>query len=65
MNNQFHAIIDGRGLLKVSGPDAGEFLQGLISNDINLVSAERTHLCRLADSAGQVPVRFFHFQPER
>ncbi|MBT3660333.1 MAG: folate-binding protein YgfZ [Rhodospirillaceae bacterium] len=59
MNNQFHAIIDGRGLLKVSGPDAGEFLQGLISNDINLVSAERTIYAALLTAQGKFLFDFF------
>jgi hypothetical protein len=33
--------LESRGLLQVAGPDAAKFLQGLISNDIGLLSRRR------------------------
>jgi folate-binding protein YgfZ len=36
-----YAILDARGLLTVGGADRRDFLQGLVSNDVNRVGAER------------------------
>ena len=38
MSQQFFAILAERGVIRITGEDAREFLQGLISNDINRVS---------------------------
>ena len=36
-----HSLLPARGLLAANGEDARKLLQGLISNDIELVSPER------------------------
>lgn len=37
MSKKFQVSLPNRGQVSISGPDAGDFLQGLISNDISLV----------------------------
>src|SRR5438552_3209519 len=34
-------VLDDRGILAVSGPDRGGFLQGLVSNDVDKIAADR------------------------
>src|SRR6266513_2268895 len=34
-------VLDDRGVLAVSGPDRGGFLQGLVSNDVDKIAADR------------------------
>ena len=41
MADRFYLVLDDRGLLSVSGDDRSTFLQGLISNDITKVAADR------------------------
>ena len=36
-----YVLLQGRGLLALSGPDAASFLQGLISSDLNRITAEQ------------------------
>ena len=42
MNIKNAYILDDRGILYLSGPDTKDFLQNLISNDINKVSEENS-----------------------
>ena len=44
MNIKNVYILDDRAILYINGEDAKEFLQNLISNDINKVSEENTCL---------------------
>jgi folate-binding protein YgfZ len=46
MHDASFAVLDGRGVLAVSGPDARSFLQGLVSNDVDKVSP--TQACHAA-----------------
>lgn len=41
MTERHAVMLDSRGLLKVAGPDARSFLQGLISNDVDKLTPER------------------------
>ncbi len=39
--NAFYTRLKNRGLIKISGPQAREFLQGLITNDINKLTPDK------------------------
>ena len=45
-----------RTVLRIAGPDARDFLQGLVTNDVRRLDAGSA-LCRPAVAAGQVPLR--------
>jgi folate-binding Fe-S cluster repair protein YgfZ len=44
MQRAFHLIAEQRGLIAISGGDRTAFLQGLVSNDVSRVSAERASM---------------------
>jgi folate-binding protein YgfZ len=46
-------VLDNRGVLAVSGPDRGSFLQGLVSNDIEKVAADRAVYAALLTAQGK------------
>ena len=54
-----HSFLPARGLLAASGKDAGKLLQGLISNDIELVSPERAIYAALLTPQGKYLHDFF------
>ncbi len=56
--------LDDRGVLAVEGPDARNFLQGLVSNDVEKVSAERAIWAALLTPQGKFLHEFFIFNPE-
>jgi folate-binding protein YgfZ len=56
MADRFYLVLDDRGLLSVSGDDRSTFLQGLISNDITKVAADRAIYASLLTAQG----RFLH-----
>jgi folate-binding protein YgfZ len=56
MAERFYLILEDRGLLSVSGDDRATFLQGLISNDITKVAADRAIYASLLTAQG----RFLH-----
>jgi folate-binding protein YgfZ len=56
MAERFYIVLDDRGLLTVSGEDRSTFLQGLISNDITKVAADRAIYASLLTAQG----RFLH-----
>ena len=56
MQQAFHLIAEQRGLVAISGDDRAAFLQGLVSNDVSRVSAERTIYAVLLTPQG----RFLH-----
>ena len=38
LTDNYFVKLDGRGVLAVSGEDRAHFLQGLVSNDVHLIS---------------------------
>jgi folate-binding protein YgfZ len=56
MQQAFHLIAEQRGLVAISGDDRSEFLQGLVSNDVSRVSADRAIYAALLTPQG----RFLH-----
>ncbi len=57
-------ILEDRGVLAVEGPDGRSFLQGLISNDAEKASRERTIWSALLTPQGKFLHEFFIFNPE-
>ena len=47
-----------RGLLRVSGEDAAEFLQGQLTNDVRQLEEERSHLSAYCDHKGRILALF-------
>jgi hypothetical protein len=56
---QTYALLEERGLLAVSGPDASAFLQGLITNDVDKVTPERAIYAALLTPQGKFLYDFF------
>jgi folate-binding protein YgfZ len=54
-----HVILNNRGLLGVSGEDATDFLQGLVSNDVTRVSPDRAQYSALLSPQGKYLHDFF------
>ena len=54
-----YVLPDSRGVLAVEGPDAREFLQGLISNDVRRVAADRAIYAALLTPQGRYLHDFF------
>jgi folate-binding protein YgfZ len=46
-------VLDDRGILAVSGPDRGAFLQGLVSNDVEKIAADRAVYAALLTAQGK------------
>lgn len=59
MSTPLYVPLDDRGIVAVDGPEAGPFLQGLISNDIELVSADRSIYAALLTPQGKFLHDFF------
>ncbi|MBT6093649.1 MAG: folate-binding protein YgfZ [Rhodospirillaceae bacterium] len=59
MSQQFFAILAERGVIRITGEDAREFLQGLISNDINRVSPGQAIYAALLTPQGKYMFDFF------
>ncbi|MBT5811197.1 MAG: folate-binding protein, partial [Rhodospirillaceae bacterium] len=57
--NRTCVVLENRGLIKVSGEDRAEFLQGLISNDINHVAPDRVIWAALLTPQGKYLHDFF------
>lgn len=55
---KFVALLD-RGVLEVKGPDAGEFLQGLITNDIDKLKSQKSLFAALLTPQGKINYEFF------
>lgn len=53
------ALLSTRAIVRVSGPEARDFLQGLISNDMAKVSPQRTMYAALLTPQGKVLFDFF------
>ncbi len=57
-----HAVtvsLANRGALAVSGPDAEDFLQGLVTNDVTALSADRALYAALLSPQGKIVCDFF------
>ncbi len=59
MSNLHQAILENRGILKVSGNDTVTFLQGLVSNDVSNVADDRTIYAALLTPQGKFLFDFF------
>src|SRR5256714_4411501 len=53
MTEAHFVVLEDRGVLAVSGPDRRSFLQGLISNDIDKVAADRAVYAALLTAQGK------------
>ena len=59
MSTPLYVPLDNRGVVSIGGPEAGPFLQGLISNDIERVSDERGIYAALLTPQGKFLHDFF------
>ena len=59
MAHPLHVILEERGVVSVDGPEAGPFLQGLISNDVERVSGARGIYAALLTPQGKFLHDFF------
>ena len=59
MQQAFHLIAEQRGLVAISGDDRTAFLQGLVSNDVSRVSADRAVYAALLTPQGRYLHDFF------
>jgi folate-binding protein YgfZ len=59
MPDRSYLVLDDRGLLAVAGDDRHDFLQGLISNDIQKATAERAIYASLLTAQGRYLHDFF------
>ena len=62
MSELSYAALAGRGVLRVDGPDARSFLQGLISNDVDKVAPDRAVHAALLTPQGKYLFDFFIFE---
>lgn len=56
--SKFVPLLD-RGVIKVSGPDAADFLQGIVTNNIEKTSEGRAILAALLTPQGKIQYEFF------
>ena len=59
MKDLYHSILPMRGLLWVNGTDGPALLQGLITNDVNRLSDERSIYAALLTPQGKYLHDFF------
>jgi folate-binding protein YgfZ len=59
MSERRYVILEGRGVLRVDGPDARPFLQGMISNDIGKLTAEQAIYAAFLTPQGKFLSDFF------
>ncbi|HER26668.1 MAG TPA: folate-binding protein [Rhodospirillales bacterium] len=59
MSDLTYVMLENRGLIGLSGEDASDFLQGLISNDVRKVGAEKTIYAALLSPQGKFQYDFF------
>src|SRR3982751_1447883 len=53
MTEAHFVVLEDRGVLAVSGPDRRSFLQGLVSNDVEKVAADRAVYAALLTAQGK------------
>jgi folate-binding protein YgfZ len=59
MSTGFYVILQARGLLRAGGPDARNFLQGMVSNDVTKVGPERAVWSAFLTPQGKFLHEFF------
>ena len=59
MNTQKVYILEDRGILYINGADAKEFLQNMISNDINKVNEDNSCFASLLTPQGKFLLLLF------
>ena len=59
MSNLSFAPLNNRGIIKISGPDAREFLQGLVSGDVQAVTGENAIWSAFLSPQGKYLYDFF------
>lgn len=59
MSDLSYLNLEGRGVIKISGPDAHDFLQGLVSGDVSLVTPERAIWSAFLTAQGKYLFDFF------
>ena len=59
MGRRLYVALGGRGVVSLGGPEAGAFLQGLVSNDVDRVSDERCVYAALLTPQGKFLHDFF------
>jgi folate-binding protein YgfZ len=59
MSTNNHVILHDRGLLKISGDDALDFLQGLVTNDVSKAKPERALYSAMLSPQGKYLYDFF------
>jgi folate-binding protein YgfZ len=59
MSERHGLILETRGVLRIAGEDRGEFLQGIVSNDVTKVSAERALWAAFLTPQGKFLHEFF------
>ena len=59
MGRRLYVALGGRGVVSLGGPEAGAFLQGLVSNDMDRVSDERCVYAALLTPQGKFLHDFF------
>ncbi len=63
MSRRSAVILESRGVLRVTGPDARPFLQGMISNDVDKLTPERALWAAFLTPQGKFLHDFFLVQP--
>jgi folate-binding protein YgfZ len=59
MTKRFYVLLDGRGVLSVSGEDRRDFLQGLVSNDMEKVAPDQSVYAAFLSPQGKYLHDFF------
>ena len=62
MSESFYAVLSDRAVIRVSGPDRVSFLQGLVSNNVETVSATKSGYGALLTPQGKFLFDFFVYQ---
>ena len=47
-------------LILIEGDDKFKFIQGIISNDIEILKKKKINLCLDSNSSGKISIRFFY-----
>lgn len=64
MSETFYTLLPDRAVIRVSGPDRVRFLQGLVSNDIESICAEKSGYGALLTPQGKFLFDFFIYQQD-
>lgn len=64
MSESFYAVLNDRAVIRVSGPDRVSFLQGLVSNNIETISATKSGYGALLTPQGKFLFDFFVYQQD-